>query len=751
MIKNKQLVLPGTPPQELKSFWNSLSSKYSFVDEAGQGKTGIAYRIEDAKTKLPFCLKTLRKSLRGEERKRAANNLKKEVEILLPLRHKSLPEIFDYKFNDSNSFYICTFHPGETFAKFIESGRALNTDNSWAFIALLFDAVEATHKLGRSHCDLHSKNILVGDNILSDGILIIDFGSGHRESDTSPLTENRGNPFLKLGQPTYGQLVERHGATSAFRVYDLVAIGQLLSQGDAILFADSPPVQKAAFRSLYQKLLNQHLTDWRSVKQQLSLVADPFRSVSEMERMIHNSEGRKQLIPIPVYRNAWVGDRSLELINCKSFQRLRGIEQLSFCNWFYPGATHTRFEHSIGVFHLTQLALRELSWNEAFRERYSGDNLKVCLAAALLHDVGHYPFAHMIEHYADSHFPTDIELKRNVSHSKHSISLLRADKELNGALSKIFGRSDVSDSIEHMLEGENDTLCDLLNGPIDCDKLDYLARDALHCGVPFAANIDPEAFVRQLRPFPDCTGLGVGIEAVPALESFLILQEHMLSSVYWHECVRGIICMFHAALAHIVKDNKNTLQIIAEKLKRCPNDREALTKVIIPSLKEASKSEDILSLVSLHDRHSFSDIYRPIAVYRHFDTNPKGKRESMFSQLVAWSPSASGSTIPVKWDSIRILRKAFQEEFEKQNIKTQAFELLIDVPLGKNALRTVSAVAPNGDKIEVSKISHLKETIFSQPAAFASPIRVFVSPRVHELAGERIQRIVSAVQDAFLK
>lgn len=750
MSKTKQLSLPGNPPEELASIWASLLGKYSFVKELGTGKHNVAYQIQDNLTRHFRCLKAPKVSLKGDERRRAGENLKKEVAILLPLRHQALPEIFAYNEDASAPFYICTYHGGLTLADRIASKKPLDTENSWMFLSLLFDAVKTIHDSNRSHCDLHSRNILIADSIVTDGILIIDFGSGHRGSDSSPLTANAGNPFMKIGPPAYGQIVDRHGATNAFRIYDFVALGHLLSQSDSILFSDAPPIQKSAFRSFYRKLVSQSIVDWRAAKAHLALVADPFRSLAYMERMLHNESGRRQFIPIPAYKNAPVGDRALELINTRSFQRLRGIGQLSFCSWFFPGATHTRFEHSIGVFHLTQLALRELSWNETFRERYTGDQLLLCLGSSLLHDLGHYPFAHMIEHYAASHFPGDIELKNAVSHSKHSIHLLRTDAEVSRALKQVFGKNDVPESIEQMLEGGKDTLCDLLNGPIDCDKMDYLVRDALHCGVPFAGNVDVESFVRYLHPLPGCSGLAVALEAVPTLESFLILQEQMLAGVYWHECIRGVISMFHAALAHIVKDDKSKLEMLAGRLKNCSNDHEGLTTVILPALQSASKKGSITSLVSLHAQYSFAEIYKPIAVYRHFDPVPQGKRSAMFSQLVTWTPSVDASTIPVNWESTKALRKKFQDVLAHHEIKAESHELLIDVPIGKSALRSVSILTPGGEILEASKVSHLKETIFSQPAAFASPIRVYASPRVYMLAKNKLSAVVASVEDSFL-
>ncbi len=168
----------------------------------------------------------------------------------------------------------------------------------------------------------------------------------------------------------------------------------------------------------------------------------------------------------------------LALISSLPFQRLERIQQLGFASRVWPGARHTRFEHSLGVLNLARQALDHLL------ERYGRDVIpvdgaRVLSAAALLHDIGHYPFSHAIEELGHPILPHEV-VGRSIILAEPIAGILRnqweVDPERVASIIDPHGR-ELSET-DRMLRA-------LLSGPLDVDKMDYLPRDARACGVPY--------------------------------------------------------------------------------------------------------------------------------------------------------------------------------------------------------------------------------------------------------------------------
>ena len=133
-------------PDYLAAIGARLSSKYEFIADIAPGKTGQTYKITEIATGHPFCLKTIAPTVRDHtERESVRTTLKKEVQILRPLSHRCLPTIFEHDLDLPLPFYVCTYHPGQTWKKFRQSGGQLKSDESVYLISALIDAVEYLH------------------------------------------------------------------------------------------------------------------------------------------------------------------------------------------------------------------------------------------------------------------------------------------------------------------------------------------------------------------------------------------------------------------------------------------------------------------------------------------------------------------------------------------------------------------------------------------------------------------------------
>ncbi|MBN2553626.1 MAG: HD domain-containing protein [Spirochaetales bacterium] len=241
----------------------------------------------------------------------------------------------------------------------------------------------------------------------------------------------------------------------------------------------------------------------------------------------------------PVWKNITLSPGLLRVAAHKAFQKLNGIKQLGPTYLVYPGATHTRLNHSLGVFHLARRMLLQLVGGAAAGDaaapaahlRLSDltvEGAKAFLCAALLHDLGHYPYAHSLK---------DVGLRSHES--------LTAERILQADLSRLI-REDVGTdpglvaaivdpSLDHSARSELIFFRNLLSGVLDPDKLDYLNRDAYFCGVPHGTQ-DVDFVLAEIRPRAD--GLAVTEKGLSAVESILFSKYLMYKTVYWHKTVR---------------------------------------------------------------------------------------------------------------------------------------------------------------------------------------------------------------------
>jgi uncharacterized protein len=240
-----------------------------------------------------------------------------------------------------------------------------------------------------------------------------------------------------------------------------------------------------------------------------------------------------EIIRDPLWNNIRLDPLSFELIDTPAFQRLRYVRQLGLAFLVYPGATHSRFEHALGTFHLARrtLALFEELEEFAAVER---DECTLVRAAALLHDIGHYPFSHALEEIGAMH------------HEEVARPLI-CGGEVAEVLRRELGR-DAPERIVALIRGESQSpLQGLISGSIDLDKLDYLRRDAFMCGVSYG-EIDVDRLVNALTivrdPATDEPRVGMVEKGLSALEGLLFAKYQMYRNVYWHHAVRSATAMY---------------------------------------------------------------------------------------------------------------------------------------------------------------------------------------------------------------
>ncbi|HCL27370.1 MAG TPA: hypothetical protein DIC52_02905 [Candidatus Latescibacteria bacterium] len=248
----------------------------------------------------------------------------------------------------------------------------------------------------------------------------------------------------------------------------------------------------------------------------------------------------------------------LALVDTEDFQRLRNISQLGFVHLVYPGARHSRFEHSLGVYHLAkQFLLRLLNSDPPLQ--LTDEDVRVFLAATLLHDIGHYPFSHTLEEL----------MPFFVSHEERARQLI---EDPAGAIARVLQQELDVDPVRvanvidyggtHRKIPQRDLLlANILSGTLDPDKIDYLLRDSLFCGVPFGESVNRDRLIKAIKYDPDRRRLAITSKGISAVESLVFTNYLMYRNVYWHHAVRAATAMFKRSVQDILMHPDRNLQV----------------------------------------------------------------------------------------------------------------------------------------------------------------------------------------------
>lgn len=255
---------------------------------------------------------------------------------------------------------------------------------------------------------------------------------------------------------------------------------------------------------------------------------------------VRSLDARRQLIRIPDQLDVPLTPRVQQIIDTAEFRRLSQISQLGLVAMAYPAAHHSRFEHSLGVYRMALLYLRQLAHDDRFREIVTPHDAEVFIVAALLHDLGHWPFCHAIE---------DLDLPGVPEHEMFANSFLLEGEiaELLRADWGIQPREVVAVLSEKPSQPALRLLQSMLSGPIDIDKVDYLYRDSLHAGVPYGRNFDQPRLIGSLCLDEAGTSLAIRDKGRTAAEMMVFARYVMFSEVYWHHAVRSATAMLQRA------------------------------------------------------------------------------------------------------------------------------------------------------------------------------------------------------------
>jgi HD superfamily phosphohydrolase len=480
-------------------------------------------------------------------------------------------------------------------------------------------SVDYLHSEGFIYVDLKPSNLLVQAGPFAT---LIDFGSaeklepGSKEEIPVAFTDGFAHPVLvkstrmRISSNRVRGSIERGKLEKAFDFYSLGrSVITLLGRISATFPHDA--TQVSSFRTLW--LLATRLLDGQNDDAQPGsgldgTISETFHGLTRGDYQILSYKGlsdaisdihkessgwdleseipelspfSKEMIRVVPGTNTPLTPRLKAIIEHPVFARLKLVSQLGTLSLVYPTAEHSRFNHVLGTYTYAAQYIRSLyndSYNPIFRNLVSASDIRAALLASLLHDLGQYPCAHDLEEVSRSIF-SHTRLTNELLASPTTDSRGRTLKQLiedkaSGwgvsieAIRAILGhKARASDLLER--EPESDLKADLLSaiidGPIDADKVDYILRDSVACGVPYGSQVDVDRLLRVLTVAPvyheqgDRTAhrfaVGVYDKGKSAARSVSGARYLLYSSVYWHHASRIVMAMLQYAVAVSLPDS----------------------------------------------------------------------------------------------------------------------------------------------------------------------------------------------------
>jgi HD superfamily phosphohydrolase len=445
--------------------------------------------------------------------------------------------------------------------------------------------------------------------------------------------------------------------------------------------------------------------------------------------MIPELSSSSTTVRLTPLRNAPLTERLSRLIDHPAFQRLRSVRQLGPTHLVYPGAVHTRFEHSLGVYDMTVRYLRALLEGGQARDILEREDVICILLASLLHDIGHYPFAHSLEavHVEGQDTPRHEDLAGRIIRGEQQA----LDRGLPSLASMIESEFDVDAEAvirlivrkphEHRKPSRR-LAASILSSGIDADKADYLERDSVHMGVPYGRNYDRGRFLHSLCVHPEGDRIAVTSKGRVSAEIFIFGRYTMFSEAYWHHTVRAVSSMVEHAIADFREQQPMPSDELIEFLLTHDDDR--LLEEIHRRAPAQSEARALLSPLVGYRRNPYKRILTLSRVYDDKESQDAYERiyhldRDARSQFRAYLRAALGEWL---------------------GAKIAPHELLVDTPpRDKDQLEVPDIISTVDGKPVATSLADSSKVIQGIANDFikvVKRIRIFVHPRVREMVSE---------------
>lgn len=426
-------------------------------------------------------------------------------------------------------------------------------------------------------------------------------------------------------------------------------------------------------------------------------------------------QSSNQIIRIPLETDVPVTPRIMRLIDSAPFRRLSRIRQLGLVSTVYPGATHSRFEHSLGVYRNALLFLQRLATLPDFHQSICEHECEIFIVAALLHDLGHWAYCHPIE---------DMRIEGMVRHERIAYQLLQ-ESSIAEALDTDW--SITPDEISEVLAPNSKDrpkwplISNLLSGPIDIDKLDYLDRDSLHAGVPYGRNFDRSRLISQLCIGSDGKSLAITDKARTAAEMMVFARYVMFSEVYWHHTVRSATSMLQRLVWEIIQSQSQG---------NCRGDEHSRFAQTIHRMDDHQFESEVCSIVQQNV---------PLRNLSGLANGLFGEQRSFYKRIAEFhfreSPELHRTLARRPYGELIEISNRFAEQLAvitRQTIRPH--EVLIDAPPVKLEVQfNIQIRQSDGNFMSLGDLSPVASTLArEQFDNYVKRVRVFVAPHLRD-------------------
>ncbi len=601
-----------------------ISAVYTpILDKVYMGSTALVWTVEDKRMKVARALKMARP--RPEKVAKIIRVIRDEANKLKSLNHHNVIRIFwenEVPLDGHRyPYYIMEFLPDIKDFRKVLTTTSVTLERLIELISGVVEGIAYLHKNGIIHCDLKPENLLVPAD---SPPLVADLGYAKYFAPAQPtngdrLTEVTFTP--KYAHPDLRRLIksasDSGGSVSEIKrqdlgfAFDLYATGRSIFElmrlfmhhqvpDDASAKEASTDDQSFAFLNIplersvkvidsykwhYLWVIAARMLDGKNDTANCVPGLNPavmdqikYTSIQEVQldflklRDRYSVETRipelniyeQGVLQIATKSPVVFSERIRTLYNHPHLHRLAKLSQLGLLRYIYPGAAHSRLEHSLGTFANTCRYVRSLyndSANPLFKSIMSEEDIKAVLLAALLHDVGHYPFAHDLEELDPALF----------EHESFTFEILNSDRPIEGCdpLPKIIKREwgvEVSriqaiinpKRASAQFDFRTQILASIIDGPIDADKLDYLYRDSVHLGVPYGQALDSDRLCKCLTVTysekDNVASIGISEKGRISAESVAFARYAMFMCAYWHHTSRALKVMLREAVKNVLQE-----------------------------------------------------------------------------------------------------------------------------------------------------------------------------------------------------
>ena len=787
------------------------SDRYEIIgDRAWMGKYGLVVKARDLRLShntesgqqgILRAIKFLKPDFIGD--RKVVDDFLNEIRIVARIDHPNVSRIYDSGFaravratnrKPANiPYYVMEWNESHNLQKFLKQKPNEIDDHFLSIlVSQVMSALACCHSCKRPivHLDIKPDNILIKGAVRSQAstptspmsVALTDFGkakllvTSNARTPAQATTAGGGmfeyvhpaiRPYLRHNSVPL-ELFKRIGTAC-----DLFSFGVVLAEvikAAEISSANSRAPLAPFWKYLADDLQKQKVDGVQPLRSDLSaqsvlelacrqMRTAPPQLFAERHRSVIRLQGEMSIdFPRPVR----------QLVDTPEFQRLRTVPQLALSDYVYPSATHTRFAHSLGSFHYAAQYCSNLSRNPVFAYLYDDGDCKAACLAALMHDLGQYAFAHYFEEIGGlDHLDVD--------HVALTKKIMRGDINYTSAVRAAFKGKTThryfvgnTTSIAEVLDNECDVdrildvlsgagkyalLSKIFNGPLDCDKLDYLRRDSSCSGVPYGNSIDIDRFLSALticeEPGSKRLTLAVTDKGRSAVETIIAARFHMFAEVYWHKTARAAAAMVKEALWLAHKEQKITQAGFDEAVIAYRTDE--FLQWLADCLSNGAAARDlIVDSLGLFNQRA---LYKRVATYSGFYAEDHSRKTYFrFRELLG---NDYGRIYRFKEAFVKLLNKFGMTRKGWSTLSNH--HVLIDVPSsqqdqfegvtvhyeGKPSLVAQSAT------FELSRVSQLARAVHDSSPVITKRVRIFVFPPLARQVVALGDDMASAIADAW--